>query len=230
MWLNTIKSMYLLVVVLLLAACGSNTPAPIPLEPTKTPTPLPVHTPTPLPTPTPTPLPTATPIPGYVGGEEPNTYLSFVEYYKNEVFDCYFDPADPASAIMETVVDEEYAGKAVYVGDGIWRFYVQIVSYDKTIPEETRGYKEEVIQVVSFFDRSWGNVCLSDWEEAQLQEAEYAKIQDSLETEYEAEYDAEMEELRASQLYDEHEHQEEPEYYPDFPEEDQEPPPDQEWP
>ncbi len=205
-----------LIVAWLLIACGSSSPTPVPPIPIDTPTPLPVYTPTSLPTHTPIPLPTATPIPGYVGGEEPEAYTSFLEYYKNEVYDCYFDPADPAADVMEIVVDEEYAGKAIYVGDGIWRFYVQVISYDETIPEKSRGYKEEVIQVISFPDRSWENVCLSAWEDSFSQEPEYEPDY----PEYEPYYP---------------DYSDRPEYEPYYPElpdgyEDLEEPPDQEWP
>jgi hypothetical protein len=109
------------------------------------------------PDPTPTPVPTPTPIPGFVGGEEEFAYASFVEFYKEEVDDCYWNPDDYAS---QTSLDEDYSGTAAYVGDGVWRFHVQIYTvYGDTYEDAEYTYEEELVEIHSLPDRTWENIC-----------------------------------------------------------------------
>lgn len=56
-----------------------------------------------------------------------------------------------------TNVDKTYRGHAVYVGDGIWRFYVGIEWYD--VPTEEVSYDERVVQAHSLPDRTWQDMC-----------------------------------------------------------------------
>src|SRR5215204_2347183 len=96
--------------------------------------------------PSPTPEPTPTPIPGYVAGEEEYAYASFIEYYTVEIEDCYFD--DWISNDVVAGVDEDYQGKAVYVGDSIWRFYLQTWwMIPDPSQEEEFHYEEKMIEV-----------------------------------------------------------------------------------
>src|SRR5687768_9633540 len=103
----------------------------------------------------PTPVPTATPIPGYVGGEEDFAYGSFIEFYKTKIVDCTWDPYEPEYVRL---VDVDYPGIAVYVGNGIWRFHIQtyLVDADRVV-EQT--YEEEVVQIRSLPDRTWEDLC-----------------------------------------------------------------------
>jgi len=154
MLLNTIKGIYLLVVVWLVASCGSNTP--------------------PTPIPTPTSLPTPTPIPGYIDGEEESAYTSFLAYYENEVYDCYFDP----DQYVEVEVDKDYLGKAIYVGDGIWRFYVQVWTRNGYVVDNGFVFddwiaEKEILDVQSKSDRTWESICTRFTGEEYLEERDY---------------------------------------------------------
>lgn len=129
MLLNAIKGLYLLIIVCLLVACGSSTP---------------------------TPAPTPTPIPGFVGGEEPEAYTSFIEYYKEEIGDCY---DDPRLGDVVYFVSNKHPGRGVYVGDGIWRFHIQIGVEDVSDRIDDATYSEKLVEIRSRPDRTWDNVC-----------------------------------------------------------------------
>jgi hypothetical protein len=135
---------------LLLAGCGRSESPPLA---TSTPVVIIVVA---TATPTPRPAPTATPIPGFVAGEEEYAYDSFVAYYE----DCLWAPDDPYDGAG---VSDDYPGKAVYVGDGIWRFYVEtyivFVYGGGEDWEEEYTYYEEMVETRSLPDRTWENVC-----------------------------------------------------------------------
>lgn len=133
MLINTaaVKGIYLLIVVWLLVACGSSAP--------------------------PTSSPTPTPIPGFVGGEEPEAYASFIEYYHTEINDCYDDPHFDNNFVY--FISDKSPGRGVYVGDGIWRFHIQVGVEDVSDRIDDATYSEKLVEIRSRSDRTWDNVC-----------------------------------------------------------------------
>jgi hypothetical protein len=157
---RSIKSLVtIMFVISLLSGCGRSAPTPLPATPT--------------------------PVPGYVGGEEAAAYASFIEFYSEEIIDCTWMEYPS----VYSVSTKEYQGKAIYVGDGIWRFYIQVSIVDLKDRSYEPTYREEVVDWRSKPDRTWEDKCNRDRNPRQDEE-----------------------------------------YYPDHPDEDIEPPPDQDWP
>lgn len=129
-----LKLMYLLVVALFIAGCGSTTPTAVPIP---------------------------TPIPGFVTGEEKEAYTSFVKFYSEEVVDCTWDKYMDIN--VATSLDTNYPGKAIYVGDGIWRFYVRLAEVDTSVEDYDATYEEKIVDWRSLPDRTWENKCERKW-------------------------------------------------------------------
>jgi hypothetical protein len=107
----------------------------------------------------------STPIPGYVAGEEDEAYASFIDYYSSEIGDCDFEANNTG---LYTSIDKAYKGRAVYVGDGVWRFYISIEWYDTTTEEVS--YSERMVEANALPDRTWNDVCNMDvyfWDPAE---------------------------------------------------------------
>lgn len=102
----------------------------------------------------PAPHPTPTPFIRYGAGEEKAAYAAFIAYYKVEIGDCHSD--------MRYFVDDKYAGQAVYIGDGFWRFYIQIGYADLASQDSEPKYMEETIQIRSLSGRIWEDLCNPD--------------------------------------------------------------------
>ena len=177
----------LLVLIFLCLACRSEPPVP---------TSVPTETPTKLPTPTSIPVPTETPIPGYLEGEEEAAYPSFLGYYQEKASYCHSNPDE----YIQAQVDEEYPGKAIYVGDGIWRFYIQVFTrYVHAIGGgefyfEEWDSKEEILDVRSLSDRTWEYSCTwheSSWYDPNDEPQYEPHYEPDYRTDYEPDYSEE---------------------------------------
>jgi len=124
-----------IIFLFLLVSCGSQTATPAP--------------------------PTPTPIPAYVAGEEDLAYESFIDYYKENCWE-FFELSNGDG--ISSGIDTSYEGRAVYVGDSMWRFrfrikrtYIELVG--DTGREEPMEPEEATLTVRSLPDGSWKDVC-----------------------------------------------------------------------
>lgn len=102
------------------------------------------------------PLPPPTPIPGYVAGEEKFAYTSFIEFYEGEIEICNIRTVRENG--REESIEEGYPGTAAYVGDGIWRFHIQVRVYYRG--DDFATLAEEMVERRSLPDRTWEARCL----------------------------------------------------------------------
>ena len=101
--------------------------------------------------------PTPTPIPAYVTGEEDLAYSAFIEYYAQY---CWRSMEYRDGRMVIETIDTSQPGRAIYIGDGIWRFRVMIKhklverEADSPFPPEPRA-----ITVRSLADGGWEDAC-----------------------------------------------------------------------
>lgn len=98
-----------------------------------------------------------TPIPAYVAGEEDLAYSAFSQYYDEN---CWLKLNLIDGSTFYTSIDLSQQGRAVYVGDGIWRFRIILKNtYSDADGEGTLDPEEEVITTRSLPDGGWENPC-----------------------------------------------------------------------
>ena len=123
------------------------------------------------------PLPTIAPTPrfSFHNGNEEEAQISFAEYYKLELIDCYFGTIEGAEGLPDTitVLDRDFQVIGEYLGDGRWRFNAQVYTLDLAKDDDVPIYELRQVEIRSLPNNKWENICVGTTD---LEDDVYAQV------------------------------------------------------